>query len=146
MLGVVFQVAAPEVLAAIDTYVGTQIVAIHRSTLLAVRATIRQGFSEGHGVAKMARDLRTVIGLTPRQQRTIEGLRTRLQDQGKTAAQVQREVERATALGIRRRATVISRTESISAASMGQDEIWRAAETPGPMGPYEDAQSLARDA
>lgn len=114
-----FQPGLPEVQHAIDAYVGLQIRDISATTLRTVRTVLREGWNTGQSVQTIARDLRTVLGLTPRQAGTIDRLRTRLEDAGQTAGQVQRAVDTATRVGLRRRALVVGRTESQAATMMG---------------------------
>lgn len=130
-IAIAFNVTDSAVLTAIDTYVGTQIRGISQQTLLGVRGVIREGFVEGKGVASMARQVRTVIGLTPRQVRAVQGLDARLQAEGKPPSVRQRAVTRATQQALARRATVIARTEAIYAASSGQYQLWLAADRQG---------------
>ena len=125
-----FGVVVPEALAAIETYAGTQIVGIGETTLKNVRAVIRSGF-EGRSMTQMMRDLEAFVGLTPRQTEALETLRQRLLDSGKTRTQAQQAVDRAARRALKLRVENIARTESIWAASSGQDALWREAERQG---------------
>ena len=126
-----FGVVIPEALTAIETYSGTQIVGIGETTLKNVRAVIRSGFEEGRSMTQMMRDLEAFVGLTPRQTEALETLRQRLLDSGKTRAQAQQAVDRAARRALQLRVENIARTESIWAASRGQDSLWREAERQG---------------
>lgn len=126
-----FGVVVPQALTAIETYAGTQIVGIGETTLRNVRAVIRNGFEDGRSMTQMMRDLEAFVGLTPRQTDALETLRQRLLDAGKTRAQAQAQVERAARRALQLRVENIARTESIWAASSGQDALWREAERQG---------------
>lgn len=130
-IAVEFGRVVPEALAAIETYAGTQIQGIGETTLRNVRAVIRAGFEEGRSMTQMMRDLEAFVGLTPRQTEALEALRQRLLDAGKTRAQAQAQVERAARRALQLRVESIARTESIAAASMGQQGLWETAQRHG---------------
>lgn len=103
----------------ISTYVGTQIRDITATSREAIRAVLREGWTTGEAPQTLARALRQVVGLTPRQEATIARLRDTLATEGKTATQIARAVDEATARGIQQRALTISRTETLDLASRG---------------------------
>jgi hypothetical protein len=107
----------------ITTYVGTQIRDITATSRAAIRAVLREGWTAGQNPGELARALRQVVGLTPRQAATVGRLRETLAAEGKTAVQISRAVEQATARGIQQRALVIARSESQSLAARG---VWDA--------------------
>jgi len=124
-IDIAFNVVVPETLAAIDAFIGTQITGISDVTLQSVRQVIRQGFVEGRSVTQLMRDLEGFIGLTPRQTQAIEALRDRLTAQGLSRAAVQVQVDAAARKALRLRVESISRTESITASNLGQQQLWR---------------------
>jgi hypothetical protein len=109
---------------AIDAYVGTQIRAISATTLQTVREVLRTGWNAQLSIQSLAQELRTVIGLTPRQHGAVTRLRERLTEAGQSAARVQRAVEQAVQVGIRQRALNIARTESMDASALGSHLAW----------------------
>jgi hypothetical protein len=119
---VTYTTGLPETAQWVNEFVGTQIRDITATTRQAVQQTLRAGWNAGTAPRPLARQIRDVIGLTPRQGQTIERLRERLEAQGKTATEVQRSVAQATAKAIRYRAETISRTESITLANRGSHE------------------------
>jgi hypothetical protein len=121
---IAFNTVDPAVLQAVDEYAGTEIRAISQRTLLAVRQTLRAGLLSGDGVATQARHLREIIGLTPGQARAIGALRGRLLAEGVSARQVTVRVDVATRRAVRVRTTAIARSESLRAASLGQQALW----------------------
>ena len=130
-----FGVVIPEALPAIETYTGTQIQGIGETTLKNVRAVIRSGFEEGRSTAQMRRDLEAFVGLARRQTEALETLRQRLLDSGTTRAQAQAQVDRAARRALRLRVQNIARTESIAAASIGQQALWETARRQGILEP-----------
>ena len=134
-VSVAFNVAAPEVLAVAEQYAGTQILGIGETTLQAVRQSLRLSFAEGRGLAQLRADLRSVIGVTPRQAATLERLRQRLTTDGMSVAGVRARVAEASARAIRQRVEAIARMETIWAANAGQNELWLQAEKDGVLDP-----------
>ena len=130
-VGVAFNVAAPEVLLIAEQYAGTQILGIGETTLQAVRQALRLSFAEGRGLAQLRADLRSVVGVTPRQAATLERLRQRLTQEGVPVAGVRARVAEASARAVRQRVENIARSESITSASMGQQLLWEAADAQG---------------
>lgn len=112
----------PETAQWVAQYVGTEIRDISATTLRTVQRLLREGWQDGKHPRTLARELRQVLGLTPRQQRAMERFRATLQGRGYTAAQIEREVTRATQQALHRRALVVSRTESLRVANMGAHE------------------------
>ena len=134
-IAVQFGVVVPQALQAVETYVGTQIVEIGETTLRNVRDVVRRGVQEGRSMTQMMRDLEAFVGLTSRQTQALETLRQRLLDAGKTRAQAQAAVGLAARLALQRRVEAIARTESIAAASMGQQGLWEDAQRQGTLDP-----------
>jgi hypothetical protein len=123
-LSIAFNVAAPEVLQAIDLYAGEQIVAIGERTRMAVRQVIREGFTSGGGMSTQIRGLKEILGLTPAQARGIRNLRARLERAGATRQEIEQQAGAAARKALRLRVRTIARTESISATSLGQQALW----------------------
>jgi hypothetical protein len=137
---VTYTTGLPETAQWVNTFVGTQIRDITATTRQAVQQVLRAGWNAGTAPRPLARQIRDVIGLTPRQAQTIERLRGQLQAQGKTVAQVQRSVEQATTKALRYRAETIARTESLTLANRGSFETTTQAVRRG----YIDEQRLRR--
>jgi hypothetical protein len=112
----------PEVQQRIALQVGTEIVSVSRTTLRTVRQVLREGWQQGQTPAAIATRLKTVLGLTPRQERTLTLLRTRAQAAGKTARQVETLVRQARATALIQRALMIARTETTTAMNQGAYE------------------------
>lgn len=116
---------------ALDAYVGTQIRDIMQTSLATVQRVIRAGTQAGQSPTALARDLQQVLGLTPQQERALQGMRTRLEAQGKPAPEITRLLDQATRQGIQRRALTIARTESVRLAHMGSHQAWQSAVASG---------------
>jgi uncharacterized protein with gpF-like domain len=119
-----FNVRLPETQQAISQYAGEQIVGIGETTMQAVREVLLQGVNEGLPLTQQMQALEDIVGLTPRQAEAVERLRARLTAEGRKASSIARQVHAATRRALRLRAESIARTESISAAAMGQDQLW----------------------
>lgn len=130
-LGVAFNVTNPQALYAIHTYIGEQITGIGERTLLTVRSLVHQGFEEGWGVPRLASELAGHIGLTMRQADAVATLRHGLVEQGMARAQMQQVLARDIQRKLQQRADAVARTESINAASLGQQLLWEEAERQG---------------
>jgi hypothetical protein len=126
-----FNVVVPSTLDAINVFVGQQIVQISQTTLEAVRDVLRRGLTEALSLTQQLDELMQIVGLTPQQSRAIERLRERLTSEGRKASSIERQVESATRRALRLRAESIARTESITAAAMGQDQLWQQAAQQG---------------
>ena len=111
---------------------------ISKESQKAIRAIIRDGFKEGNPPAKMARQIRPLIGVNDRQAKALVKLRRDLNIQraaGKspfktvrlTQQKVNDLVKKQTERFIRQRAIMISRTETIRSASMGIQNSWEEA-------------------
>lgn len=125
----------------IDTYAGVQIQGIGERTVQAIRGVLREGFSEGTSAGRLAAQVQEIVGLTPRQARSIAAYRGRLLDAGRSAAVVRREVAAVVQVGIRQRALNIARTESLYAANAGQEALWAQATNQGLLDPAHWQQS-----
>ena len=124
---ITFNVVVPEALAAIDAYAAAQVVGITDSTMLALRQTLREGFAQGTPLTQLITQIEQQIGVTPRQASSLARLRERLRAREIPANIVEQQIQEATRRALRLRAEIIARTESIAAAHLGQDSIWREA-------------------
>jgi hypothetical protein len=119
----------------IQQYAGEQITLISQNTRLAVRTILREGFSEGTSVQRLAGELKQHLGLTRPQLRSLRNLEARLQARGLSAREVERQLAIARRVAIRQRALNVARTEALAAASAGQQLLWERAEAQGLFAP-----------
>lgn len=130
-----FEVADPALLLAVDAYGAERVVAISTTTREAIRAAITTVFETGQNVGQLARAIRGLVGLTPRQAASLVRYSAGLTADGVSPARAETLLARQTQRLIRRRAITIARTETIDAASAGQHLLWQQARTQGLVGP-----------
>lgn len=89
-----------------------------------VREIAARGIREGRTPDReLYTEIRERIGLTQRQEASLESFRQRLVEEGASEVQVARRVERQRNALMRRRATTIGRTETIWASNAGNHEL-----------------------
>lgn len=140
---VVFSLVNPRVGAYINNYVGQMIREVSDETVKAVQIAVNQGVITGRIPRQIARDFRSSIGLTSRQEQTVQRLRAALEkgeagyvnslttvtDSAKNAvsagklseSQIDKIVEQTRLRYVKQRTETIARTESLRATSVGQD-------------------------
>lgn len=140
---VVFSLVNPRVGAYINNYVGQMIREVSDETVKAVQIAVNQGIITGRNPRQIARDFRSSIGLTSRQEQTVQRLRAALEkgeagyvnslttvtDSAKNAvsagklseSQIDKIVEQTRLRYVKQRTETIARTESLRATSVGQD-------------------------
>lgn len=140
---VVFSLVNPRVGAYINNYVGQMIREVSDETVKAVQIAVNQGVITGRNPRQIARDFRSSIGLTSRQEQTVQRLRAALEkgetgyvnslttvtDSAKNAvsagklseSQIDKIVEQTRLRYVKQRIETIARTESLRATSVGQD-------------------------
>lgn len=140
---VVFSLVNPRVGAYINNYVGQMIREVSDETVKAVQIAVNQGVVTGRNPRQIARDFRSSIGLTTRQEQTVQRLRAALEkgeagyvnslttvtDSAKNAvsagklyeSQIDKIVEQTRLRYVKQRTETIARTESLRATSVGQD-------------------------
>jgi len=90
----------------------------------AIRQTIIAGQRDGLSPQRMAKQIRSVIGLTERQAKAVDRLRQQLGAQGKSPDEIDAAAQRYAARLLRQRAQTIARTETIRASNAGQQAMW----------------------
>lgn len=110
---------------------GQLITAISAETRLGVRALIRDAVRDGGHPFTVAREIKQIVGLHPRQQRAVMNFRIALQGQGLKAAIIAKRVEAYAKKQLLFRAKMIARTEILWATNRGQELAWSAAEREG---------------
>jgi hypothetical protein len=117
---VAFQAGLPEVEQAVRTAVGQQVQAIGQTTLRTVRGVVWDGWQADVAAAPLARAVRAAFGLTPRQQRGLQAMRTRLLAQGTPGGQVATALATARQQALRTRAETIAATQTWTLGQMAQ--------------------------
>lgn len=119
-----FRATLPEVEQDITTYIGNQLRLIGVTTLSTVHRVLGAGWQAADPPLQVARALRATFGLTPRQQRRLEGLATQLLASGQGRRHVTQTVALATQQALRQRAEGIAQTQSWTLAQMGERLLW----------------------
>lgn len=114
---------------------GRLITQITEATREGVQALIADGLAGNATVAETARAIRDLVGLTDRQVTALANYRDALVADGQAGDLLARRVDRYATQLLNQRARMISRTETIAAASQGQLELWRQAAANGLIDP-----------
>lgn len=92
----------------------------------AVRQLTARGFEQGlTDTEAFVREVAETIGLTSRQEASVENFRQRLIEEGASDAQIEQRVRRFRNQKIRLRGVTIARTETVWSAVAGQHELWK---------------------
>ena len=129
--GVVFNPAAPGVRNAIKTQVGTQIVSVTEGTKTAVRQIVTDAITTGRHPYSAAKQVKAVVGLTPRQSQAVEKFRQNLIANGATGDKLEKSVARYANRKLAQRAEMIARTETATALNGGRMELWNQLQAQG---------------
>jgi hypothetical protein len=97
---------------------------VAEQTKLAIRETIVDSFRNQITADETARNLRSMIGIHSRQAATLRKFRLSLVEQGITGEALETRVAKVAAAMLRKRATLIARTELITSSNMGQQLLW----------------------
>ena len=116
--GVNFNSVNPAVVSWAERYTGQLITQITEESRQAIRDAIVESLRQGTGAAPTARDLRQYIGLNGPQARALARFEASMETPSP------RLVERRAARMLRERATMIARTELITASNQGQQAAW----------------------
>lgn len=111
----------------------------------AIREVITAGIRTNQTVPQIARELRTVIGVSPRDARALRKMRDALIREGATNTVVAKRVKRRADIMVKRRAITIARTELSAAVTQGQLAEWGIAASEGRLEPTMHRKWIARD-
>jgi hypothetical protein len=126
-----FDITNPEAINHLRNYRMNLIREVSDETRDAIRDVVHRAFERGGHPYEQAREIRELVGLTRRQARAVDNYRGALQEEGRSAEQVQRMTERYAQRVLNRRAENIARTETIRASSEGQEALFRQAQANG---------------
>lgn len=116
---------------AAETQVATLVRQISLEQQLAIREAVARAMRGLQSAETTASHVRQVIGLTSRMDAALARARETLTAGGLRPAVVERQIARRRAVLLRERAETIARTETIRAASLGQEAAWKAAQANG---------------
>ena len=117
-----FEATSPEAIAWARQRAGDLVTGVTETTRHAINDAVVMGLSEGGTIAGTSKAIKNVIGLTPRDARSIMMAAEDMDA---------KSLDRLSSKFLRRRANNISRTETIAASNRGQQEFWRQAEQSG---------------
>lgn len=128
------------------THSGNLVRGVSEESKQAIRARVLEMFQRGLTPAQAAREIRQYIGLTQRDAGALWRYQQGLQDRF-AAGEIQartlvRRVERYRTQLLAHRATMIARTEALSAINQGQQEAWRQAAEQGFIEPNQKREWL----
>ena len=109
----------------------TMVTLVGDETRRAIRTIITRAVRDGLSPARVAREIRALIGLAERDALAVGNLQTTLLEDGRRPEQVERMVARYANRLLRRRAETIARTEIMTAANRGQEALWSQAVADG---------------
>lgn len=129
--GFVFNPAAPHLKQVIATQVGSNIVAIEQGTLASVRGIVADAITTGRHPYSAAKQIRQVVGLTPKQSQAVERFRKMLIEDGLTGDKLNKRVGTYANRKLAQRAEAIARTETATALNNGRMELWEQLQVDG---------------
>lgn len=108
----------------ISEHTGKLIVEITEQTRLGVLDIMNSAFVDGMHPYESARYVREIVGLTQRQSGAVDNLRKKLTSKGVAKKLIEKKVKSYSHRLLVYRSNNISRTETLRAASMGQQSLW----------------------
>lgn len=130
-----FDLSNPHVPQAIDTIVNDSLSRIVNANQAGIVKVLRDGYNEGVDAPTLARRIRQYVGSSDRDATALQTYRAGLETQEVAPGRVDDLVADMAARQVRRRSTVIARTETIRASSAGQQIAWKEAQTAGLLDP-----------
>lgn len=114
---------------------GQKITVITEETRTAIRKLIRKGLTDGIEPAKLAKEIKPLIGLNARQAIAVQNARAAWVKSGMTADAIEKASGKLIDKQRNYRALMIARTETIGASNRGQLHGWRAGAKAGLLDP-----------
>jgi len=119
-----FSLQLPEAEAFINRLGADMVREVSDVTRQGIRGIVYRGFQEGFPPDQMARQMRAMVGLTEKQLGPIERYTAKLAADGVSPEKIEELRQKLVARKIRQRTATIARTESITAAGAGQQQMW----------------------
>ena len=123
-LGISFDLTNPRAVEWAKANAARLVTEVSTETRDAIRDTISRAISGDLGPSQAAQQIRDRIGLTTRQAQAVANLETRLTEAGTSADTIATAAARYTRQLLNYRAELIARTETITSANAGQQELW----------------------
>jgi hypothetical protein len=115
----------------IEDAAATLVREIGDDTMRGIRAVIQRAFEQGRTPLQVQHDIEQMVGLHSRQMQALERFRAKLEADGFGAARIEKLTENKAKQMRELRAETIARTETINAATEGQQRLWEAAREQG---------------
>lgn len=126
-----FTLTNPFAVRAAENHAARFVTGVSQETRRAIRAVVAEGFKQGITPREIAKLIRPVIGLTKRQAIAVVTRRAADTASGMAADRVTARAATYAAKLLKQRATMIARTEIISASTAGQVQLWKEAQAEG---------------
>lgn len=126
-----FDLVNPEAVRVAARQAAEAVLQVSASTKRSIREIVRRGQLGLLTVDQQARRIRQLIGLTERQTASVLNFEAGLIERGVTGTRLERMVARKYQQVLARRASTIARSETIRAANLGQQNLWRQAADQG---------------
>jgi HK97 family phage portal protein len=126
-----FNLNNPSAIKWAESHAAQLITRIDEPTRQAIQELVTQATRGEYTVQILAREVRQMVGLLPRQITAVARFQERLTGQGVSGDVLARRVDRYAAAQLRARAENIARTELMTAANQGQQIAWEDAEIKG---------------
>lgn len=114
-----FNILEPAAVKAASKISGDLVKGISQESRKAIKTFITNGIEQGLANPEIAKQLKTVVGLTSRQAQSIDKLRTKLVGAGLTQKEINSKLAQARTLAYNTRLNTIARTETARAQTMG---------------------------
>lgn len=121
---VVLDMLEPNVQKWLKEHTSELVKGISKTSRAALKRTLQEGIARGRHPARMARDLKRVLGLTERQGAALSKYWGALEKQGVPLDKIERRVQRYADRQLKYRAQTIARTESMTAVNRGRLQLW----------------------
>ena len=122
--GVVFDFGRPKIADWLRNHAGGMVTAISEGSRAALRDVLKDGVLRGRHPARLAEDVREVIGLNARQAGAVVRRRAALEAKGVPVDRVAEITSRYSEQLLKQRARMIAHTESMTAVNHGRAELW----------------------
>lgn len=130
-----FDLVNPESITWVRDHGASLVTEVGLSTKQAIQRLVETGIRDGVSPDRLAPRIMQVVGLRNDQVAAVDRYRSRLFADGVPQARADMLVAKYAEAQLRYRATMIARTETVDAASAGQDQLWSAAVGAGDLDP-----------
>lgn len=126
-----FDLTRPESTTFLRQYDMGLIKQVSDDTRSAIRTIVQNAMQYGGHPTQQAKQIKSMIGLLPRQAQAVSNYRGALEEEGRSADQVDRMADKYSDRLLRLRAETIARTETLRSSNQGQLASWKQAQSQG---------------